>query len=134
MAGIEVVCVAGTCTEQAGAIDTIVTLVDGSRLRSTTLSWSEAGAPAPGGVKPLPMPIPEPAIPAVPVEPECQGVPESMCLTMAETAFGEVSNASVVRILVRCTRMPCTIDQGEGETIVTYKDAVELTTTWEYAS
>jgi hypothetical protein len=134
VAGIEVVCVAGTCTEQAGAIDTIVTLVDGSRLRSTTLSWSEAGAPAPGGVKPLPMPIPEPAIPAVPVEPECQGVPESMCLTMAETAFGEVSNASVVRILVRCTRMPCTIDQGEGETIVTYKDAVELTTTWEYAS
>ena len=35
VAGIEVVCVAGTCTEQAGAIDTIVTLVDGSRLRST---------------------------------------------------------------------------------------------------
>lgn len=131
---IEVVCVAGTCSEQAGAIDTIVTLEDGSRLRSTTMSWSDAGAPAPGGVEPLPVPVDEPAIPVVPVEPECQGVPESMCLTMAETAFGEVSNAAVVLIVVRCTRMPCTIDQGEGDTLITYNDGTTLTTSWEYAS
>jgi hypothetical protein len=128
------VCVAGTCTEQSGAMDTVVTLEDGSQLRSTTIAWSEAGAPAPGGVKPLPMPVPEPAIPVVPLDPECQGVPRAMCLTMAETAFGEVSDRSVVHIVVRCTRMPCTNDQGAGETIVSYKDAVELATTWEYAS
>jgi hypothetical protein len=131
---IEVECVAGTCSEQSGAIDTIVTLADGSRLRSTTMSWSDAGAPAPGGVKEPPMPVPEPGIPVVPVEPECQGVPKSMCLTMAETAFGEVSNAAVVLIVVRCTRMPCTIDQGEGETLITYNDGTTLTTSWEYES
>lgn len=31
-------------TPESGAMDTVVTLVDGSRLRSTTLSWSEPGA------------------------------------------------------------------------------------------
>ena len=129
---IEVVCVAGSCTEQSGAMDTVVTLPDGSQLRSSTIAWSEAGAPAPGGVKPLP--VAEPAVPVVPVEPECQGVPPSMCLTMAETAFGEVSDAAVVQIVVRCTRMPCTIDQGAGDTLITYQDGTLLTTSWEYAS
>jgi hypothetical protein len=131
---IEVVCVAGTCTDESGAMDTVVTLADGSQLRSTTIAWSEAGAPAPGGVKPLPVPVAEPAVPAVPVEPDCQGVPRSMCLTMAETAFGEVSNLAVVGIVVRCTRMPCAIDQGAGETLITYKDGTTLTTSWEYAT
>ena len=115
-------------------MDTIVILADGSQLRSTTIAWSEAGAPAPGGVKPLPVPVAEPAVPVLPVEPECQGVPKSMCLTMAETAFGEVSDDAVVQIVVRCTRMPCTIEQGAGDTLVTYRDGTTLTSSWEYAS
>lgn len=134
-AKIEVTCVAGTCTEQSGAMDTIVTLVDGSQLRSTTIAWSEAGQPAPGGVKPLPAPAePQvvPAVPDVPVAPQCQGVPVSMCRTMAETAFGELSNQEVAQIVVRCTRLPCTDDQGEGDTIVTYADGTIRTSSWEY--
>jgi hypothetical protein len=131
---IEVVCMAGSCTEQSGAMDTLVTLADGSQLRSTTITWSEAGEPAPGGVKPLPMPAePVPAEPIVPVEPECLGVPVSMCRTMAETAFGEVSKFEVVGIQVRCTRIPCTIDQGAGDTLVTYADGTTQTSSWEYA-
>ena len=131
---IEILCVAGKCTDQSGAMDTVVTLVDGEQLRSTTIAWSEPGEPGPGGVKPLPAPaVPPDAAPGVPVEPECQGVPVSMCRTMAETAFGEVSNAAVIRILVRCTRVPCTTDQGAGDTIVSYNDGTSLTSSWEYA-
>ncbi len=133
---IEVTCVAGTCTEQSGAMDTIVTLADGSHLRSTTIAWSEVGQPVPGGVKPFPAPAEpqvEPAVPAVPVEPLCQGVPVSMCRTMAETAFGELSNQQVAQILVRCTRPPCTDDGGAGDTIVTYADGTTQTSSWEYA-
>jgi len=131
-AAIEVICVAGTCTEQSGAMDTVVTLADGSQLRSTTIAWSEAVEPEPPGIKPLPEPVAPPVEPVVPVEPQCQGVPVSMCRTMAETAFGEVSDESVVQILVRCTRQPCTNDQGAGDTIVTYADGSTQMSSWEY--
>jgi hypothetical protein len=137
-AAIEVICVAGTCTEQSGAMDTVVTLADGSQLRSTTIAWSEAVQPGPPGIKPLPEPVAppvEPVVPiepVVPVEPQCQGVPVSMCRTMAETAFGEVSDEGVVQILVRCTRQPCTNDQGAGDTIVTYADGSTQMSSWEY--
>ena len=135
LVAIEVVCIAETCTEQSGAMDTIVTLSDGSELRSTTTTWAGAGDPVPGGAKPLPLPVPAvpPVIPVVPVEPECQGVPVSMCRTMAETAFGEVSDEDVVAIVVRCTRQPCTDAQGAGDTIVTYADGTTRTSSWEYA-
>ena len=132
-AAIEVICVAGTCTEQSGAMDTVVTLADGSQLRSTTIAWSEAVQPGPPGIKPLPEPVAPPVEPVVPVEPQCQGVPVSMCRTMAETAFGEVSDEAVVQILVRCTRQPCTNDQGAGDTVVTYADGSTQMSSWEYA-
>lgn len=132
-ARIEVLCVAGTCNEQSGAMDTVVTLADGSQLRSTTIAWSEAAAPAPGVVEPQPAPALPPDVPDVPVEPQCQGVPVSMCRTMAETAFGEVSDQAVTQIVVRCTRQPCTVDQGAGDTIVTYADGSTRTSSWEYA-
>lgn len=128
---IEVICVSGTCTPEAGAMDTVVTLADGSQLRSSTNSWSQAVAPGPGGNKPLPEPVPPPAI--VPVEPQCQGVPLSWCRTMAETAFGELSDQEVVSILVRCGEPPCTDDHGIGETLVSYADGTTQTSAWEYA-
>ena len=116
-------------------MDTVVTLADGSQLRSTTIAWSEAVQPGPPGIKPLPEPVAppvEPVVPVVPVEPQCQGVPVSMCRTMAETAFGEVSDEGVVQILVRCTSQPCTNDQGAGDTIVTYADGSTQMSSWEY--
>lgn len=130
---IEVLCVSGTCTEEAGAMDTVVTLADGSQLRSTTISWSQAVAPAPGGAKPPPAPAVPAEPPAVPVEPQCQGVPVAWCRTMAETAFGEVSEVDVVTILVRCKELPCTDDHGIGETLISYSDGSSKTTSWEYA-
>jgi hypothetical protein len=127
---IEVICVSGTCTDESGAIDTVVTLADGSQLRSSTVSWSQPAAPEPEAAKPDPVPV-EP--PALPVEPQCQGAPVAWCRTMAETAFGELSMVGVVAILVRCSTPPCTDDGGGGETIVSYADGTILTTAWEYA-
>jgi hypothetical protein len=126
---IEVSCVAGTCTSESGAMDTVVTLADGNQLRSTTISWSEDSQPH-GGLEPLPAPVPAAV---VPVEPACLGVPAAMCLTMAETAFGELSDQEVVRILVRCGTPPCTAEHGVGDTVVTYADGTSRTSTWEYA-
>jgi hypothetical protein len=127
---IEVICVSGTCTAEAGAMDTVVTLADGSQLRSSTTSWAAAAVPVPDGNKPIPQPA---ALPVVPVEPQCQGVPLSWCRTMAETAFGELNNQNVVTILVRCSEPPCTDDRGIGETLVTYADGTTQTSSWEYA-
>ena len=111
-------------------MDTVVTLADGSQLRSSTISWASGGGDGAGGVKPLPVPVPPPALP---VEPQCQGVPDSMCRTMAETAFGELSDDAVVQIVVRCGKRPCTIEQGEGDTVVTYADGTTRTSSWGYA-
>jgi hypothetical protein len=127
---IDVTCVSGTCTPETGAMDIVVTLADGSQLRSSTISWSQAATPAPADRKPLPVPVPPPV---VPVEPQCHGVPVSTCRTMAETAFGEVSDQAVVSILVRCSEPPCTDDHGVGETLVTYADGSSRTSSWEYA-
>lgn len=129
---IDVICVSGTCTVESGAIDTVVTLADGSQLRSATSSWSLPNAPGGGVTKPVPVPeAPAPA-PAV-IAPVCQGVPKSMCDTMAETAFGELSTEAVVSILVRCTEPPCTDEHGIGETLVSYADGTTGTSSWEYA-
>lgn len=126
---IEVGCVSGTCTAEAGAMETVVTLSDGSQLRSAAVAWSGEGD---GSGQTTPMPVP-PAPPVVPVEPHCQGVPASMCRTMAETAFGEVSDQGVVHIVVRCGKPPCTDAHGEGDTVVTYADGTTRTSGWEYA-
>lgn len=127
---IEVMCVSGTCTPESGAMDTVVTLADGSQLRSTTIGWSQPADPAPAGVEPTLAPA---AQPIVPVEPACQGVPDSMCRSLAETAFGELSDQAVVRILVRCGEPPCTDEHGIGDTLVTYADGTTRTSNWEYA-
>lgn len=111
-------------------MDTVVTLGDGNQLRSSTNSWSQAGAPGPGVDEPFPEPA---APPVVPVEPQCQGVPLSWCRTMAETAFGELSDQEVKAILVRCSEPPCTNDHGIGDTVVSYADGTTQTSSWEYA-
>jgi hypothetical protein len=130
---IDVICVSGTCSPESGAMDTVVTLADGNQLRSTTFSWSE-GASAPGGGVNKPVPVPEvpPAPAPAVIEPVCQGVPKSMCDTMAETAFGELSTEAVVSILVRCSEPPCTNEHGVGETLVSYADGTTGTSSWEY--
>jgi hypothetical protein len=133
---IEVTCVAGTCTAQSGAMDIVLTLADGSQLRSSTTTWSTAVGQEPGDAKPLPVEEAVPVIPppVIPKEPVCQGVPLEMCRTMAETAFGELSAASVAQIVVRCGAPPCTDAHGTGDTLVTYADGTTLSSSWEYAN
>lgn len=126
---IEVSCVSGTCTAATGAMETVVTLEDGSVLRSSGISWS-GGEDGSGQTSSKPLP-PPPAV--VPVEPVCQGVPLATCRTMAETAFGEVSDQAVVQIVVRCRKLPCTNERGEGDTVVTYADGSTRTSGWGYA-
>jgi hypothetical protein len=141
-ASIEVRCVNDTCTPQSGAMETLVTLGDGSQLRSTTLSWAGFDGDSPSGEEPAipdlaPPDLAPPAVAPpqanVPIEPICQGVPASMCRTMAETAFGEVPVEGVVRIVVRCAKPPCTDAHGTGDTLVTYSDGTIRTSSWEYA-
>ncbi len=80
--------------------------------------------------RPAPVPIQPPVLP---VEPTCQGVPVSMCKTMAETGFGELSDQAVIAILIRCSEPPCTDKHGKGDTIVTYADGSTRSSGWEYA-
>lgn len=128
---IEVLCVSGTCTSASGAMETVVTLIDGSQLRSSTISWSgPQPTQAPVGEDPIPV-VPPPAVPVAPV---CQGVPASMCDIMAETAFGELSTEGVAAIVVRCGPEACTADKGTGETIVTYQDGSSKSASWQYAN
>ena len=124
---IEVSCVSGTCTPESGAMDTVVTLADGSQLRSSTNTWSNGQAPA--NVGPAPVPVPPPA-----VEPVCQGVPASMCRTMAEsTPADDPGHGAVIQIVVRCTKPPCTDENGEGDTVTTFADGTTQTSGWGYA-
>ena len=129
---IDVLCVSGTCTPESGAMDTVVTLADGSQLRSTTVQWAGGGGGEPPPEVPAVKPLPVPVVPIVPVEPICQGVPVSMCRTMAETAFGEITDQAVVGIVVRCSQPPCTDAHGIGDTLVTYADGSVRTSSWEY--
>ena len=55
-----------------------------------------------------------------------------MCRTMAETAFGEVSDEEVIGIVVRCGQQACTDEHGAGETEVTYADGQVRISSWEY--
>jgi hypothetical protein len=129
-AAIEVTCVSGTCTPESGAMDTIVTLADGSTLRSSTVPWGT------GGIEPGGKPIPGPpiAVPELPVAPECLGVPLGKCQEMARSAVGIEDGQVIVQIVVRCTADACTDTQGEGETVVTMADGSTSKTGWGYAS
>lgn len=137
---IEVVCVAEGCTDESGAMDTIVRTADGGTLRSPTNAWSAPadGQPppdaAPGrGPVATARPVPDPTEAAVPWRPLCQGVPAQQCELMAETSFGELSTEGVEQVLVRCGAMaPCTADRGVGETVVTYHDGSIESSAWEY--
>ena len=131
---IDVSCVANPCSPESGAMDTVVTLADGSQLRGFTVTWSEpdAGQGDGGPGAPAPERVADPTR-GLPVEPTCQGLPISECRTMAETAFGELSDRSVTAILVHCTERPCTARTGAGVTIVSYADGSEDAALWEYS-
>jgi hypothetical protein len=126
---IDVSCVAGTCTLESGAMDTVVTLGDGSQLRSTTLSWDDGGQGGGGGVGPA---QPAPPAPALPVAPQCVGVPLESCQSIAQSA-ANMGGQAVIQIVVTCTKMPCTDKQGEGDMVVTFADGTTNKSGWGYA-
>jgi hypothetical protein len=127
---IDVTCVSGTCTPESGAMDTVVTLVDGGTLRSSTIPWG-SGFGTSGG---KPVPAPPIAVPDLPVAPECLGVPLATCQQMAQSSIGVAGGPAIVGILVRCTAAVCTDKQGEGDTVITLADGTTSTSGWGYAS
>lgn len=123
---IDVSCVSSGCTASAGSMDTVVTLSGGRRLHANPLTWGNGGGPLlPPGV---------PGVPPLPVVPICLGVPNEMCLQMAGSEFPEAAlHGGVVKIVVSCTRQPCTNQKGEGSTVVTFGDGTEDSSSgWGY--
>lgn len=122
-------CTKPPCTIQQGETQVRARYADGSE--STYGSgWSGAmPAPVPPGIDP-----PEPVAPP-PVEPVCIGVPESMCLEMAASAFGELppGSPSVESITVRCKTV-CLPTKAEGETTVLFADGTTVSTGWAHES
>lgn len=112
---IDVTCISAGCTASSGSMDTVVTLPGGRRLHANPLTWGNGGGPA------LP-----PGAPALPVTPICLGVPDDKCREVAGSEFPAApSHGGVVKIVVSCTRKPCTAQKGEGTTVVTFGDGTE---------
>jgi hypothetical protein len=121
---IDVTCVSGGCTSSSGAMDTVVTLPGGRQLHSTPLTWGDAGGPpTPGG------------LPVLPVQPVCVGVSDVVCRQNIMSDFADAgAHGGVVRIVVSCSKNPCTEASGEGTTAITFADGTTETTGWAYAT
>ena len=130
---IEIICASPPCTSASGAMMTVVTLADGRRLTANGLPWSDPTASGGGGV-PVPVPVGPNGVP-LPVEPTCQGVPSASCRDMAASLLDTgAGHGGVISIVVRCTKNPCTVKAGEGDTLITYADGTNLTGGWAYGS
>ncbi len=126
-AAIEVTCVVEACTSTGGTMNTVVTLDDGHQLRADPLTW---GANSGGGRPPPPPQVP---LGPLPVEPICQGVPPSLCQDMARSAISNNgTGVGIVKIVIRCTKAPCTDTRGEGDSTVTLADGSEQESGWAF--
>jgi hypothetical protein len=135
---IEVTCSSGACTLANGFMDTVVTLPDGRQLHGITLSWgdgTQGGGGFPVPAPPVPMPPGGPGVvPAPAVAPICQGVPVAQCTDMGLSMSAEAGHGDVLKIVVRCLKVPCTAKSGEGDTVYTYMDGTTSTSNWGYES
>ena len=121
---IDVSCVAAGCTATSGSMDTVVTLRDGRQLHATPLTWGGGGGQEV-----------RPDLPALPVAPVCLGVPAESCQQNATADFPDAAaHGGVVKIVVRCTKNPCTGASGEGDTVITFADGETRTVGWAYMS
>lgn len=119
-------------------MDIVVTLADGSQLRSATTTWPTGAGQNPDIGKPVPAdqatPLPLPPPPGLPMDPVCVGVPLAMCRSMAESAVAGLDGTSVAQIVVTCGSSPCTDTQGTGDTLIRKVDGSTLTSSWGYAT
>lgn len=127
---IDVTCVSGACTSDGGAMDTVVTLAGGRQLHASPLSWGNPKAPGGIGVPPD-----QPGVPPLPVAPVCLAMPPAMCQQMAGSDLSDAANhGGVVKIVVSCTKVPCTDTTGEGDTTYTFGDGTTRSVGWGYMS
>jgi hypothetical protein len=126
--GLHVRCTAPACTEASGEASVTVTYANGQTV-SSGIGWERPVGPAPGnpGAPPITDPTP------LPVEPDCQGVPDPWCLEMAVGAGTTEPTEAPSSIVVRCTGV-CTATRGDGETVLRFPDGREQTIGWGYES
>ena len=115
-------CTSPICTVQQGEAAVTVFYVDGRREESS-YGWSSSGV----------MPVPVITQPALPVQPECIGVPLQKCLEMAATGpEGTGTDATISSIAVRCSGT-CTPAGGQGQTTYEFANGSPAKTIdWSY--
>ena len=119
---LRIACTKVPCTDQEGEASVEVGYSSGRR-DSYGMGWA--------GAAPAPAVPPDPA--ALPVEPDCGGVPQDMCLDFAREVASTVDPSTIASIVLRCQPGPCTATGGDGETTVTFTDGSTTTASWNYA-
>ena len=115
---IDVTCVSSGCTSSAGSMDTVVTLSGGRQLHANPLTWGNGGGPR--------------SRQSCPACRRCRWLRSawaSPTRCAARWPAGEFPEAAlhggVVKIVVSCTKKPCTNQKGEGTTVITFGDGTE---------
>ena len=116
------------CTEQACQGETLVSFADGT---TSSSSWGWQGAGPPPTLTGPPPTRPPNGI----VVPECRGLSLAKCAEFAIPggAPGSTPDPTVVRIVVSCTKPPCTEVLGMGTTVITHEDGRLETSDWSYS-
>jgi hypothetical protein len=69
------------------------------------------------------------------VPPVCVGLPAGPCRQNAGSDFGGVSvHGGVIKIVVTCSKRPCTDAAGEGDTVISFADGTTQSYGWAYAT
>lgn len=123
--GFHMRCTAAVCDASGGEAEILIAWADGS---TETFGTAWAGA-APAAPEPAPPDV------ALPVVPDCGGVPEPWCREMATAALDGIVEGQVIGITVTCTRSDgCDATVGEGTTVVELADGSEVPSGWGYGS
>lgn len=117
-------CTVPVCDARTGEAEVSIGWADGTSETYGT-GWSGAGPAIPAPVQPAP---------ALPVEPECVGVPQTWCFEMASAGVENAGGGPIVGIRIVCTRAAgCDDLVGDGDAIIRFEDGTETRSTWGYA-
>ena len=77
-----------------------------------------------------------PVDPAASPRISCVDVPQANCDEAVASVARSLPNEhpALISIVVRCTKNPCSVKTGEGDTLITCGDGTNLTGGWAYSS